>query len=119
MIRNGFNIPTITDIKIENKKVFVRADFDVSMIHNKIADDTRIKKSIPTIEYLLKNKNKLILVSKLNRPDKRDKEHSLIHIIPDLEKYLPNKKIIFIEDFLDTKEKSIFENQKENEIILL
>lgn len=119
MIKNGFNIPTITDTKIENKRVIIREDFDVSLEKNKIADDTRLKKSLPTIEYLLKEHNRLILISKLNRPKGRDQEHSLKHIIPDLQKYLPHHKIVFIADFLDKKAQEIFDNQTEKEIILL
>src|SRR6185437_6334168 len=103
MIKNGFNVPTITDTKIENKRVFVREDFDVSMIHNKIADDTRLKQSLPTLEYLLRHHNRLILASKLNRPKQRDDEHSLRHIIPDLKKCLPGYNIAFVDDFLDEK----------------
>src|SRR5579872_4653372 len=119
MIKNGFNISTITDTKIENKRVIIREDFDVSLEKNKIADDTRLKKSLPTIEYLLKNNNRLILISKLNRPTGRDQEHSLKHIIPDLQKYLPHHKIVFVEDFLEAKSQEVFAKQTNEEIILL
>lgn len=119
MIKNGFNVPTIQDLKIENKKVFVRVDFDISLNKNKIADDTRLRQSIPTLEYLLKRENRLILASKLNRPKERDEEHSLKHIIPDLKKFLPKYEVVFVEDFLDPKNKTVFENQKNNQIILL
>lgn len=119
MIKNGFNIPTITDTVIENKRILIREDFDVSLLHNKIADDTRLKQSLPTIEYLLKNHNKLIFVSKLNRPKKRDDEHSLRHILPDLKRYLPHYTIHFVDDFLDEKNKKIFDSQTDKDIILL
>lgn len=119
MIKNGFNIPVITDATIENKRVLIRADFDVSLVKNKIADDTRLKQSLPTIEYLLSRHNRLILVSKLNRPKQRDYEHSLKHILPDLQKHLSHYKIIFVEDFLNPKSQEIFDKQTEKEIILL
>ncbi|HSD98347.1 MAG TPA: phosphoglycerate kinase [Patescibacteria group bacterium] len=119
MIKNGFDIPTITDVLLENKRILIREDFDVSLEKNKIADDTRLKQSLPTITYLLKNHNKLILVSKLNRPQKRDNEHSLKHIIPDLQKHLAGRKVIFVEDFLNPHAQSIFNNQTEKEVLLL
>lgn len=119
MIQNGFSIPTIKDTTIENKRVVVRVDFDVSLQKNKIADDTRIQQSIPTLEYLLKNHNKLILISKLNRPKQRDEEHSLKHVIPDFKKYLPNYTITLVDDFLSEISKSLFDNQTEKEILLL
>src|SRR5258706_5479964 len=119
MIKNHFNIPTIEDAKIENKRVLLRANFDVSLTKtHSIADDTRIKKSIPTIEYLLKNKNKLIIISKLNRPKERDNAHSLKHIIPDLEKYLPHYHVKLIDDFRKENPET-FSSQKEEEILLL
>lgn len=119
MIKNNFLIPTITDTKIENKRVLIRVDFDVSLQKNKIADDTRIQQSLPTLEYLLKHHNKLILVSKLNRPKQRDEEHSLKHVIADLQKYLPAKKITLVPDFLDQSQHHFFVDQGENEILLL
>ncbi len=119
MIKNGFNIPTITDGKIAYKKVLIREDFDVSIEKNTIADDTRLRQSLPTITYLLKNHNRLILVSKLNRPTMRDNIHSLRHIIPDLKKHLPGYKIIFIDDFLDPKTHPVFVGQTEKDILLL
>lgn len=119
MIKNGFNIPTITDAAIENKRVLIREDFDVSLIGNKIADDTRLTQSLPTIEHLLKHHNRLILVSKLNRPKERDSAHSLKHIIPDLKKHLPHHNILFVDDFLSPTSKEVFEKQTEQDIILL
>lgn len=119
MIRNGFNIPIITDTNIENKRVLIRVDFDVSLEKNKIADDIRLRQSIPTIAYLLKHHNKLILVSKLNRPKQRDHEHSLKHILPDLKKHLSNYNIVFVSDFLDASAQKIFDKQTEKDVILL
>lgn len=120
MISHGFNIKTIEDEPIIGKTVLVRVDFDVSFkaLH-KIADDTRLRESLATILYLLKHRNKLILVSKLGRPEKRDKEHSMTLVEARLKHYLPLQKITVVDDFLDPKNKSLFENQKQNEILLL
>ena len=63
---------TITDVHVENKRVFVRADFNVPLDENcHITDDTRIQKTLPTIKYLLDHKgameNKLyVLPEELN-----------------------------------------------------
>ncbi len=109
----------IDEIEIKNKQVLVRVDFDVSLNPDySIADDIRIKQNLPTLKYLLKNKNKLICVAKLNRPKKRDPKHSLKPVVKRLQEYLPSYKIILVDDFLICDQK-IFQEQKSNEILVL
>jgi phosphoglycerate kinase len=60
---------TLRDFKVSQKRVLVRCDFNVPIdSEGNILDDFRIKKSIPTIEYLIKKKAKIILMSHLGRP---------------------------------------------------
>lgn len=60
---------TITDITVDNKRVFVRADFNVPLDGDcRITDDTRIQKTLPTIQYLLDHHAAVILASHLGRP---------------------------------------------------
>jgi 3-phosphoglycerate kinase len=113
-------ITYIDEIDIKNKRILVRVDYNVSLNENRsrIANDARIKQSLPTIEYLLKHNNKLILVSHLDRPEKRDLKYSLKIIINRLKQYLPNYRVKFVDDFLTEDGKS-FAEQREDEIILL
>ena len=59
----------IDQAEIKDKTILLRVDFDVSLNPDRtIADDVRIQRNLPTIKYLLKNKNRLICVAKLDRP---------------------------------------------------
>jgi len=108
----------IDEATIAHKTVLVRVDFNVSLNpNNSIADDARIKQALPTLEYLLKHHNKLILIAHLGEPEKRNPADSLTRIAKRLQEYLPHNKIHFVEDF--TTPTHAFLEQKENEIILL
>ena len=112
-------IPYIDDVTIKNKRVLLRADFDVSRNGaNEIADDVRIQKNIPTIERLLTGGNKVICVAKLDRPKQRDPKLSLNIVVQRLRQYLPDTEIILIDDFL-TEPAETFERQQGNQLYVL
>lgn len=113
-------ITYIDEVDLKNKRVLLRVDYNVSLNddRSKIANDARITQSLPTIEYLLKRNNRLILVSHLDRPKKRDPKYSLKIVINRLKRYLPNIRIKLVNDFLIEDEKT-FTDQKQDEIIML
>lgn len=108
----------IDEVIIEHKTVLLRVDFNVSLNRNQtIADDVRIRQSLPTIEYLLKHHNKIIIIAHLGEPEKRDPESSLHHVAKRLNEYLPQNKVILVDDFL--ADDHHLKEQKEDEVILL
>lgn len=109
----------VDQVEIKNKRVLMRVDFNVSLNPNHtIADDARIRQSIPTIQYLLKNDNKLLLTSHLGRPEGRDPKFSLQVVCDKLKEYFPNNEIKLIPDF-STENPETFHNQNSNQIFVL
>jgi len=109
----------LRDINISGKKVLVRVDFNVPIDQQgNIEDDTRIKASLPTIEYLLDAKAKVILMSHLGRPKGKDQKYSLLPVAKRLSRYL-NKDVIMAEDCVGPGVKALVDKMKEGDVLLL
>jgi len=86
---------SIRDIELANKRVFIRVDFNVPLTEDgkEITDDTRIVATLPTIEYALRRKAKVILASHLGRPKgKPDPKYSLRPVVDRLRELLDKKE---------------------------
>jgi phosphoglycerate kinase len=59
---------SIRDLDLAHQRVLIRVDFNVPLKDGMITDDTRIRETLPTIEYALRHKAKVILCSHLGRP---------------------------------------------------
>lgn len=115
---------TIKDIDLKDKKVILRVAYDTPLKKNKnkwtVVDNSRIKISIPTINYLLKQNCKIILVSYLGRPNGKVVEDLRLEpIAKELEKIFKKEKIIYLKDCIGKEVESRIKDMKSNEIILL
>jgi phosphoglycerate kinase len=71
-------IKSIRELPIENKRVFLRVDFNVPLDGKKITDDSRIREAVPTIKHALERGARLVCASHLGRPKKGpDPKYSL------------------------------------------
>ncbi len=111
---------SIKDIDLKNKKVLVRVDYNVPINEEgNVEDDTRIKESLPTINYLLEQNCAIILMSHLGRPKgKPEEKYSLKPVAKRLQELL-NRKIIMANGITDEETKNLAKELKNGEIMLL
>lgn len=110
-------IKTLSDFDWKGEKVFLRLDLNVPIKNKIILDTTRIKKTLPSIEFLLKQGAQLVIGSHLGRP-KNNTEYSLTPVAKALGSLL-NKEVILIEDPLSDTAKFLLPGLKKNQIIML
>lgn len=83
----------------KNKVVFCRVDLNVPIGANqKIEDDTKIKESLETINFLTRNKAKLIIASHLGRPETSNENHLSLEPVSAALSALIGKKILFVKN---------------------
>jgi phosphoglycerate kinase len=102
------NKKTVRDLRadeLRGKRALVRVDFNVPLDDKlKVTDDTRIRAALPTIEFLLKKRARVVLLSHLGRPKgKPDQKYSLEPVSRRLQKLMPVKRVCFVES-TDTDE---------------
>jgi len=110
----------LDQIDVSGKKVFVRVDFNVPMDKSgNVTDDTRVKASLSTINYLREKGAKVIVASHLGRPKgKRVEEFSLKPVAPVLAALL-KKEVPFIDDCIGEKVLQAVAAMKAGDVILL
>ena len=111
---------SIRNLKLENKKVLIRCDFNVPIKNGKIIDDTRIKESLETINYCIENKAKIILFSHLGRvKDENDKKDKTLKPVAKRLSELLNKDVIFINETRGEKLEKAIEKLDCGDILLV
>lgn len=114
-----FHKQTIRDVDIERQVVLVRVDYNVPLNDDgTIADDLRIRASLPTLEYLLDKQCKLVLISHLGRPNGRDKKLSLEPVAARLAELL-GRSVRFVDDCVGDKVRQIVRHSPCGSVILL
>jgi len=116
----------VDQLAVAGRRVFVRVDFNVPRDKGKgasggakaIADDTRIREALPTIQYLLDNKAKIILASHLGRPKGRDAQESLEGVAERLAELI-GREVTFPEDCVGDAVKKLVHEMREGDVILL
>ena len=90
---------SVRDADVAGKRVLVRADLNVPLENGSVADDTRIRASLPTLELLLeRGAAEVVVCSHLGRPQDEDPAFSMKPVEARLRELLPEKRIQVLEN---------------------
>jgi phosphoglycerate kinase len=111
---------SITDLDLSGKRLFVRVDFNVPLKNGVIGDDTRVRSSLPTIQYALDKGATVILASHLGRPKgKPNPEYSLKPVATHLASLI-GRPVVFASDCVgEPAKKAVAEAQAGSKVVLL
>jgi 3-phosphoglycerate kinase len=114
---------SLRDLDVRGKRVLVRVDFNVPTEERagqiQIADDTRIRESLPTINYLREHGAKTILMSHMGRPKGQRVEKYSLRPIADYLHTLINHPVAFSRDTIGVEPEEIIANMQEGDAALL
>jgi phosphoglycerate kinase len=110
---------TVKDMELAGKRVLARMDFNVPLENDRVADDLRIRASLPTIQYLIDQDARIILCSHLGRPKNSvDKSLQLDPVAKRLAELL-NKDVKKVNDCIGPDVEAAVESLDPGEVLLL
>ncbi|UCH65771.1 MAG: phosphoglycerate kinase [Ignavibacterium sp.] len=111
---------TIDEVHLKDKRVLVRVDFNVPLDENlNVTNDIRIRASLPTINKIIKDGGKAILMSHLGRPKgERNTKFSLKPVSVRLGELL-NKEVKFVDDCIGENVSATVNSMKPGDVLLL
>ena len=110
---------TIEDFDIAGRRVFIRVDFNVPIVDGKIADDTRIKASLPTIRYAVTRNATVILASHLGRPRGHRCDDLTLRPVAARLSELLQSPVKFTEAIIGASAQRVIADTKPGDIVLL
>ncbi|HEV2289735.1 MAG TPA: phosphoglycerate kinase [Candidatus Acidoferrales bacterium] len=110
---------SIRDLELKGKRVFVRADFNVPLADGKVADDTRIRATLPTLRLAMERGARVVVASHLGRPKgKPEEKYSLAPVAARLKELL-GKPVVFASDCVGEGPMSRSRALKDGDVMLL
>ena len=110
---------SIKDLDLKSKRVFIRVDFNVPVKDGKVDDDTRVRASLPTIEYAIEKNARVILASHLGRPKGQQIDKYSLKPVAEHLSTLLGKPAGFAEDCVGEAAESKAKALQDGEVLLL
>lgn len=111
---------TVREIDVKGRRVLVRADFNVPLDEEgAIADDTRIRASLPTINYLCEREARVILCSHLGRPKGRVEGRLRLALVANRLSELIGRPVVALRDCIGPEVESAVAAMSDGDIVLL
>lgn len=111
---------TVRDIDVAGKRVLVRVDFNVPLDKNgRVSDDTRIVEALPTVNYLVEQGARVILVSHLGRPKGQiDEKYRMDPVAAKLSELL-GRAVVKVDECVGDVPREAIEQMRDGDVILL
>ena len=110
----------IKDVNFKGKRVLLRVDFNVPVDENNtITDDTRIRKSLPTMKKLIDDGAKTIIMSHLGRPKAGFEEKFSLKNVAKRISEIIGKEVLFTQSLLGENVTTMVNNMKDGDVMLL
>lgn len=119
IMKNAVVIPNLESVDVKGKTVILRLDLNVPMHAGRVRDKTRILRVIPTLQYLIKQQAKIVVLSHLGRPKGFDPALSLAPLIDALSAELPETNVKFSPDCVGDAAKKSMDNLLPGEVLLM
>ncbi len=115
----NYNKKSIEDIEVAGKRVLCRCDFNVPTKNGVITSDKRIVAALPTIQYLVEHKAKVILCSHMGKPKGEWKPELSLKVVADRLSELLGQEVIMAADVAGEDAKAKAAALKEGQVMLL
>ena len=109
----------VRDLEVEGKRVLVRVDFNVPLREGRVADDRRIREALPTINYLIEHRARVILVSHLGRPKGRVVEELRLDPVAERLGELLRREVKKLPDCIGPEVEKAIAEMEPGEVVLL
>jgi 3-phosphoglycerate kinase len=112
-------VKTITDLSVKSRRVIVRVDYNVPMEKGTVTDDTRVRGSLPTLNHLIGQGARVVLISHLGRPKGApNPKYSLAPVAQHLTQLL-KKTVAFAPECVGPVAEDAVKNLKDGDVLLL